>query len=390
MRVLQKPKRERLASLKGLLSLFLVILLAAAGCERPDASEPEAKPSPQSREDVPEDQPEPRQRPAPAAPSVPGSFADVVEQARPAVVNIYTRKRVVTARRYNPFSRRGFVPEERIEESLGSGFIIDADGHVLTNFHVIDKATQIGVRLLDERFFKAQVVGADPKTDLALLKIDRGDEQLPVLPLGDSQKLRVGDWVIAIGNPLGLASTVTAGIASAVGRKNIPISQDMRYKDFIQTDASINPGNSGGPLIDVEGRVVGINTAISAQGQGIGFAVPINMAREILDQLKEKGRVERSWLGVYAREVPDALREQLGLDVEGGVLVRKVVPGGPAHKAGLKSGDIIYSIDSTVVEDPPDMAWTASNIGVGKQVEVVYFRADDKRSTTLTMGALPE
>ena len=375
--------------------ISMVAVVALGSCDETDDASPGSTSSERAHksETAPATDKETRaedRAPAPRPPATPRSFADVVEKARPAVVNIYTRKRVVTGRRYNPFSRRGFVPEERIEESLGSGFIIDGDGHVLTNFHVIDNATQIGVRLLDERFFKADVVGADPKTDLALLEIDHGDEELPVLPLGDSQKLRVGDWVIAIGNPLGLASTVTAGIASAVGRKNIPISQDMRYKDFIQTDASINPGNSGGPLIDIDGRVVGINTAISAQGQGIGFAVPINMAREILDQLKEKGHVERSWLGVYAREVPDALREQIGVDFEGGVLIRKIVAGGPADKAGLTSGDIIYSLDSTVVEDPPDMAWTASNLGVGKKVEVVYFRGNEKRSTTLTMGALPD
>ncbi|MGM0555292.1 MAG: S1C family serine protease [Myxococcota bacterium] len=378
--------------------ILVLALIPVVGCDESDATDPPAQPPPESAADTPDpdnesasdDEATADRPPAPTVGGVPRSFADIVERARPAVVNIYTRKRVVTGHRYNPFSRRGFVPEERIEESLGSGFIIDEAGHVLTNFHVVENATEIGVRLLDERFFKADVVGTDPKTDLALLKVDNDDADLPVLPLGDSQDLRVGDWVIAIGNPLGLASTVTAGIASAVGRKNIPISRDMRYKDFIQTDASINPGNSGGPLIDVDGRVVGINTAISAQGQGIGFAVPINMARVILDQLKEHGRVERSWLGVYAREVPEALRAQLGLDVEGGVLVRKVVGGGPADKAGLKSGDIIYSLDATVVEDPAQMSWIASNLGVGKKVEVVYYRADEERSTTLTMGALPD
>jgi serine protease Do len=377
--------------------IFVVLILVTlAGCDESQATDPATTPASQSSRNAPEPTPgtptgtKSQPRPAPTPRGVPRSFADIVERARPAVVNIYTRKRVVTGHRYNPFSRRGFVPEERIEESLGSGFIIDEQGHVLTNFHVVDNATEIGVRLLDERFFKADVVGTDPKTDLALLKVQHEGAELPLLPLGDSQELRVGDWVIAIGNPLGLASTVTAGIASAVGRKNIPISQDMRYKDFIQTDASINPGNSGGPLIDVDGEVVGINTAISAQGQGIGFAVPINMAREILDQLKEHGRVERSWLGVYAREVPNELRAQLGVDFDGGVLVRKVVGGGPADKAGLSSGDIIYSLDAEVVEDPPQMAWIASNLGVGKKIEVVYYRGDNKRTTTLTMGALPD
>lgn len=385
-------------------SHFFILLAAVAltlhGCDSTSASDTVSQPGDDSQHTAPptdapsiETRDTARQaaKPAvPARPPVPNSFADVVEKVRPAVVNIYTRKRVVAGHRYNPFSRRGIVPQERVEESLGSGFIIDEKGHVLTNFHVIDKATQIGVRLLDKRFFQAEIVGTDPKTDLALLKIKHDDEQLPIAQMGDSGALRVGDWVIAIGNPLGLASTVTAGIASAVGRKNIPISQDMRYQDFIQTDASINPGNSGGPLLDRQGRVVGINTAISSQGQGIGFAVPINMALEILDQLKEKGHVERSWLGVYARKVPDALRTQLGLEFDGGVLIRKVVDGGPAADAGLQKGDIIFSLDDKTIGDPPELAWTASNLGVGKKITVVYYRGEQKRSTTLVMGALPD
>jgi S1-C subfamily serine protease len=319
----------------------------------------------------------------------------VVAKVRPAVVNIYTRKQIVTRRQLDPFAHRGMVPKRRVAESLGSGFIIDEQGHVLTNYHVVKNATEIGVRLLDDRFFEAKLVGADPKTDVALLRIElpqtSTDIALPVIPLGDSQGLRVGDWVVAIGNPLGLTSTVTAGIASAIGRKGIPISKEMHYQDFIQTDASINPGNSGGPLINTDGEVVGINTAISAEGQGIGFAVPINMARDIVPQLKKSGHVERSWLGIYVDEVPTAVRRELALPEEvGGALVTRVVTGGPAEAANLRSGDIVLSIDGEPVDDAGQLAWLASNLGIGRTVDVEFQRGDKRAKTKLTMGALPD
>ncbi|QDG53720.1 trypsin-like serine protease [Persicimonas caeni] len=374
-------------------------LLLTAGCEAP----PEAHSEPNreapeatkaageaSKADTASKKPQPTP-PAPAAsPTRPASFADIVAKVRPAVVNIYTRKQVVTRSRISPFTRRGIVPQRRVAESLGSGFIIDKEGHVLTNFHVVDNATEIGVRLLDERFFEAELIGADPKTDVALLRIKKGKD-LPVIELGDAHKLRVGDWVVAIGNPLGLASTVTAGIASAIGRKGIPISEEMRYQDFIQTDASINPGNSGGPLINTDGEVVGINTAISAEGQGIGFAIPINMAQDILPQLKKKGRVERSWLGIYIGEIPGAVRRELGLSKgDGGALVTRVVPGGPAEKAKLQRGDIIMAVDGKAIDDAGHLTWLASNLGIGRTVVVDLQRGDKRMKTELTLGALPD
>jgi serine protease Do len=359
-------------------------VLAQLGCE-PPPSAPDQPPSAADDPSAPADVPG-----AAGAPARPDSFAEVVAEVRPAVVNIYTRKSVVTRAPAHPFSRRGMVPRRRIAESLGSGFIIDEEGHVLTNYHVVKDATDVGVRLFDERFFEARLVGADPKTDVALLQINDA-EDLPVIDLGDSQQLRVGDWVVAIGNPLGLTSTVTAGITSAIGRKGIPVSQEMRYQDFIQTDASINPGNSGGPLINTDGQVVGINTAISAQGQGIGFAIPINMVLELVPQLQEKGRVERSWLGVYVDPLPAAARKELDLsDDDGGALVTRVVPGGPAAQAELRRGDIVLSLDGERVEDADQLAWMASNLGIGRTVEIEYWRADRRHTVELTLGAQPD
>ena len=358
----------------------------------PSASTPSSAATPAADHDKQNPAANPPPSRAPAAATRPVSFADVVSKVRPAVVNIYTRKVVAARGRRTPFMRRGMVPRRRVAESLGSGFIIDPQGHVLTNYHVVKNATEIGVRLLDERFFEAKLVGADPKTDVALLKIIDGQKKnLPVIELGDAHNLRVGDWVVAIGNPLGLTSTVTAGITSAIGRRGIPINEEMRYQDFIQTDASINPGNSGGPLINTAGEVVGINTAISAEGQGIGFAIPINMAKDILPQLEKNGHVERSWLGVYIDEVPRAVRKELGLSQDdGGALITHVVPGGPAQKAELHAGDIILEIDGKKVDDAGHLTWFASNLGVGRTVTVEFQRGDERATTKLTLGVLPD
>ncbi len=376
--------------------MALVVAASATGCKAsvgapahsassPPASSPSTSPAGATAKTA--TQP----TPSPTVATRPATFADIVAKVRPAVVNIYTRKEEVVARRhYDPFFGAGVVPQRRIAESLGSGFIIDHGGHVLTNYHVVKDATAIGVRLLDDRFFEAKIVGADPKSDVALLQIQKG-KNLPVIPLGDAHKLRVGDWVVAIGNPLGLTSTVTAGITSAIGRQNIPINEDMRYQDFIQTDASINPGNSGGPLINTRGEVVGINTAISAKAQGIGFAIPINMATEILPQLEKTGHVERSWLGIYVDQVPRKVHQELGLPQKSGAaLVTRVVPGGPAEAAHLKRGDILLSIDGKPIEDAGHLAWMASTLGIGKTVDIVYWRDDARRTAKLTLGALPE
>ena len=314
----------------------------------------------------------------------PPSFAQLVEHARPSVINIYTKTRVQRAVRPSPFSP--YVPQERLSESLGSGFIIDQNGLALTNYHVIKNATDVEVRLLDERRFKAKIVGVDPKTDVALLHIE-SQEQLPWLPMADSDSLKVGEWAVAIGNPLGLTSTVTAGIISAVGRNKVPLGGELMYQDFIQTDASINPGNSGGPLMNTRGEVVGINTAVSAEGQGIGFAIPINMVRQILPQLKETGQVRRSWLGIVVDEVPQRLRDTLG--VKGGALVMRVVPGGPAQLAKLQPGDVIVKFDGEDIADASRLSWRASMRGVGETVQVELLRGDQRMGTHLKLGALP-
>lgn len=319
--------------------------------------------------------------------SRPATFAPVVEKARPAVVNIYTTTEL-PARRYLNLPGGRLIPGKRRAESLGSGFIVEADGLVLTNWHVVQKATDIEVRLFDDRRFEATVVGYDPKTDVALLRL-LGAADLPALELSDSEALRVGDWVVAIGNPLGLTSTVTAGICSATGRKSLPLGGEMMYQDFIQTDASINPGNSGGPLLDLDGRVVGINTAVHAEGQGLGFAIPINMVEEIMPRLKEGGRVERSWLGVYIDPVPDALRQQLGI-AEGGVLITRVVRGGPAQQAGLVPGDIVLEMNEKTVPGPDELAWMAGNVGVGKEISLSIRRGDEELRLPVVLGSLPQ
>ncbi len=368
---------------RGFLPGILLLAVLAAGCES-DAKP--RRPEPSEATTVGEaDEPAEPVRPAPAAGRP--SFADMVETARPAVVNIFTRTRVKT-NRYILTPGRKLVPEKRVTESLGSGFVIDDEGHVLTNYHVVGEAQDIEVRLFDGRRFRAEVLGEDPKTDIALLRLDEASD-MPVIPLGDSSELRVGDWVVAIGNPLGLTSTVTAGIVSATGRKSLPIG-GMRYQDFIQTDASINPGNSGGALLDVDGNVVGINTAINEAGQGIGFAIPINMVKEILDRLKSGGRIQRSWLGIYVDPIPGPLRAELDLPDEGGALVKRVVKGGPAEKARLAPGDVILELDGEAIEDADQLAWLAGNIGVGKKVSLTIRRGNQELELPLVLGALPD
>jgi S1-C subfamily serine protease len=320
--------------------------------------------------------------------SLPGypSFADLVEASRPAVINIFTKTRRRAQQPRNPFVP--FAPRERVSESLGSGFLIDPNGLALTNNHVIQNATEIEVRLLDDRRFRATIVGQDPKTDVALIQLE-GASDLPFLKMADSKNLRVGEWVIAIGNPLGLTSTVTAGIASATGRRDVPLGGEMVYQDFIQTDASINPGNSGGPLLDIKGQVVGINTAISSEGQGIGFAIPINMVQEILPQLKESGKVKRSWLGIYVDEVPGGLSKQLAL-APGGALIKGVVPKGPADLAKLRKGDVILKLDGTSINDASHLTWVAGHLGIGKVVDVELQRGNQRMMTRMKLGALPD
>jgi serine protease Do len=304
----------------------------------------------------------------------PQSFADLSKQVTPSVVNISTTTTVripgnVLQQFFGPYY--GDIPDREMKQrSLGSGFIVEKDGYIITNNHVIDGASEIKVKLADGRESAARVIGRDPKTDLALIKISTLLKDLPSLTLGDSDAIQVGDWVLAIGNPFGLEHTVTQGIISASGR----VIGSGPYDNFLQTDAPINPGNSGGPLVNVKGEVVGINSAIVAAGQGIGFAIPSNTAKRIVAQLREKGKVVRGWIGVSIQTVTPGIATALGLKEARGVLVSDTVPGGPAEQGGLQKGDVIVSFDGKKINEPKDLPWIVAETPVGKEVAVNVIR----------------
>ena len=260
----------------------------------------------------------------------------------------------------------GDIPQREFKQrSLGSGFIISADGYIITNNHVVEQADKIIVKLSDGKEYEAKVIGKDAKTDIALIKI-KATDSLPVAETGDSDKLRVGDWVVAIGNPFGLEQTVTAGIVSAKGR----VIGAGPYDNFIQTDASINPGNSGGPLFNMEGKVVGINTAIVAQGQGIGFAIPISMAKSILPDLKSTGKVTRGWLGVSVQDITEDIAKSMKLKDRNGALIADVFTGDPADKAGLKAGDVVTEINGKKIKDTHELLMLIAGFRVGETVVI--------------------
>jgi serine protease Do len=333
---------------------------------------------------------------------IPATFADVAAKVSPAVVNISTEKMV--SRRFPfpmPRGREG-VPDQfeeffdrffggegpmrdRKEKSLGSGFIIDPSGLIITNNHVIEGADDIVVNMSDEKEYRAELLGRDPKTDLAVIKIT-GNGVFPSLTLGDSGNVRIGDWVVAIGNPFGLEHTVTAGILSARGRA---IGAGP-YDDFLQTDASINPGNSGGPLLNLDGEVIGINTAIVAHGQGIGFAIPTSMAKGIIAQLTEKGRVVRGWLGVLIQQVTPELAKSFNLKDESGALVADVTPGGPAEKAGLKRGDVIIDFNGRPIKEWSELPVVVADTPVGTAAKVTVVRNGKEIVYTVTLGELKD
>jgi serine protease Do len=330
------------------------------------------------------------------------NFIDLVKKVKPAVVNISTttivkgpdlREWFFGGRGpfddfFGEYFERFFgdIPQREYKQrSLGSGFIIDKEGYILTNNHVVEKAQSIKVKLYDSREYDATVVGRDPKTDIALIKINP-KQSLPVAILGDSDKLEVGEWVIAIGNPFGLEHTVTAGIVSAKGR----VIGQGPYDDFIQTDASINPGNSGGPLFNLKGEVVGINTAIISGGQGIGFAIPINIAKGIVEQLKTKKRVVRGWLGVMIQKVTPEIAKNFGLKEPEGALVSDVVEGSPADQAGIKRGDIIISYDGKPIKDMETLPKLVASTEVGKKVKVKIIREGKTLEKEVTIAELKE
>jgi serine protease Do len=323
--------------------------------------------------------------PAPgAAPAFPTSFADVAESANPAVVSIEvasrTRRRVGTPRPPNEPFRRPEGPRR----GTGTGFVIDAAGHVLTNQHVIDGAERVTVKLTDGRSFRARVIGADADTDIAVLKVE-APVALPYVRLGDSDRLRVGEWVCAIGNPLAYEHTVTVGVVSFVGRKLF----DQSLDNYIQTDAAISFGNSGGPLINTSGEVVGINSAVSRQANNIGFSIPINQAKEILPQLLATGRVARGYLGVALRDVDPDVQRALGLGEAAGALVQDVTPGSPAERAGLRPYDLIVAVDGATVDGDGPTIRAVSRSEPGRAARLEYLRDGRRQSVTVRLAERP-
>ncbi len=336
------------------------------------------------------------------------AFAAVVKKASPAVVNVRVEKIVKGSNTFHgnnpfeffndPFFERFFGPQFRMpqqrkprefkQEGVGSGFIISKDGYILTNNHVVGDADVITVRLADEREFKAKVIGTDPQSDVALIKIKDGGD-LPVLPMGDSDKIEVGEWVIAIGSPFQLSQTVTVGVVSAKGRSRIGLND---YEDFIQTDAAINPGNSGGPLLNIHGEVIGINTAIFSRSggyMGIGFAIPINMATAIKEQLLKHGKVTRGWLGVVIQDVDEELAKSFDLKNAKGVIISEVTKDSPADKAGLKDGDVIIALNGEELDDVAALRNQIALTAPGTKVTLKLLRDGKEKTIIVKIGEMP-
>jgi serine protease Do len=331
----------------------------------------------------------------------PASFADLAESVKDSVVNISTTQ-TVKENPMQPFMGpnspfKDFFGEEfkrffgdqpqgqTKTHALGSGFVINTDGLILTNNHVVEKADEISIKTTDGKEYEAKVVGRDPKTDIALIRIKADGKTLRPAKLGDSEAIRVGDWVMAVGNPFGLGNTVTAGIISAKGR----VIGAGQYDDFLQTDAAINPGNSGGPLFNMNGEVVGINTAIVAQGQGIGFATPINMAKDIMEQLKT-GKVIRGWLGIMIQDITPELAESFGTKVTKGVVISDVVQDSPAEKGGLRRGDIVESLNGKPIENANMLSRSVAAIPPGNSASIGVIRDGKSVTIKLAIGTMPD
>src|SRR5690554_2376194 len=334
-------------------------------------------------------------------------FTDLIEQNSSSVVKITTvihaqPRNQLRMRPPQPFPNQQEIPEifrelfeqhnapERDYGSLGSGFIISEDGYILTNYHVINDADEITVRMIDQREYKAHLVGSDRRSDLALLKIDAQD--LPKVKFAKADTLKVGQWVLAIGSPFGLDYSASAGIVSATGR-NISARNESSYVPFIQSDVAINPGNSGGPLFNLQGEVVGINSQIYTRtggSIGLSFAIPVSVAIDVVDQLKEKGRVERGWLGVYIQEVDKNLASSLGLDKPQGALIAQVIADSPAEKSGLKPGDVIIRFNDRVIRESGDLPHQVGLLPPGGKADAELIREGKKRTLAITVGSLPE
>jgi serine protease Do len=344
--------------------------------------------------------------PAPiaAADALQSAFVSVADRVRPAVVHIGTLQ-VARVRRPplmpgpnadDPFFKDFFDQffgrsgpgrrEEFQTPGLGSGVIVDKRGYVLTNFHVVRGADAVTVRLADKQEFRGRIVGSDSKTDIAIIKFD-APADVRVASLGNSDTLRVGEWAIAIGNPFGLDQTVTVGVVSATGRADVGIAT---YENFIQTDASINPGNSGGPLVNLRGEVIGINTAIVATGQGIGFAIPANMVKRVTAQLIDRGRVQRGWIGVALQPMSPELAQAMGVPDARGAIVARVYPGSPAETAGLAQNDVIVGFDGAPVEDYHQLQRMSSEAEVGRTVKLDVVRRKEKKSLVLKVAEAPD
>jgi serine protease Do len=341
-----------------------------------------------SDSDIPETQPI----------GIPTSFADLAERVAPAVVSIQTRGPAATQRQNlppgleeffggSPWQQHG-APPPRKSTGEGSGFVISTDGYIVTNNHVIAGMDEVIVRFLDGDELEATIVGRDSKTDIALLKVDPEGKTLDTIALGDSEIVRPGDWVVAIGNPFGLAHTVTAGIVSAKNRRDVMDRQS--YEDFIQTDAAINPGNSGGPLIDLHGRVIGINTAIRSNANTIGFSVPINQAKQILPQLRAEGHVTRGWLGVQIQGVTKDIAAQFELESATGALVSQVLPETPAAKGGIERGDVIIEFNGEKINEWRDLPIVVANTPVNSKAKVIVIRDGERKNFRIQIGVLDD
>jgi serine protease Do len=335
-------------------------------------------------------------------------FAPVVKSVLPDVVNISTSKVLHTSSRFDfpeempPFFQQFFGPDfpgpnsenraprqrEQREDSLGSGVIVTPDGYILTNNHVVDGATDVRVTLSDKRQLKAKVVGADPKTDIAVLKVD--GTSFPAITIGDSSKVQIGDYALAIGDPFGVGQTVTMGIISALNRGNLGIED---YEDFIQTDAPINPGNSGGALVNDRGELIGINTAILSHGsggnQGIGFAIPVNLVRKVMDQIVDHGKVTRAYLGIVVQDVTPSIAKAMGLKEVKGALVGDVNSSGPAQRSGLQRGDVILEVNGRPVDDSRQLRMTISMMNPDSTVSLKFLRNGNTSDVTVKLGELP-